>query len=150
MSSHHDYIIEITAQHEALKPFAPENGQPLRFKIGDAVIYTNEYGAQFRCRVTGFYQPTGLSGLYARGARYYWTRHRRGCRCRNPACVLTTRRDAFALLTGRCALRLPPGESPAGYPRRAGLAPLNTADPAAPDRPDRIRSRSTTPCVCAS
>ena len=48
MSSHHDYIIEITAQHDALKPFAPENGQPLRFKIGDAVIYTNEYGAQFR------------------------------------------------------------------------------------------------------
>ena len=35
MSSHHDYIIEITAQHDALKPFAPENGQPLRFKIGD-------------------------------------------------------------------------------------------------------------------
>ena len=32
MSSHHDYIIEITAQHDALKPFAPENGQPLRFK----------------------------------------------------------------------------------------------------------------------
>jgi hypothetical protein len=59
MSSHHDYIIEITAQHDALKPFAPENGQPLRFKIGDAVIYTNEFGAQFRRRVTGFYQPTG-------------------------------------------------------------------------------------------
>ncbi|MCA3234387.1 MAG: hypothetical protein INH06_19095 [Cupriavidus sp.] len=70
MSSHHDYIIEITAQHDALKPFAPENGQPLRFKVGDAVIYTKEYGAQFRCRVTGLYQPTGLSGLYARGARY--------------------------------------------------------------------------------
>ena len=28
MSSHHDYIIEITAQHDALKPFAPENGSP--------------------------------------------------------------------------------------------------------------------------
>jgi len=70
MSSHHDYIIEITAQHDALKPFAPENGQPLRFKIGDAVIYANEYGAQFRRRVTGFYQPTGLSGLYTHGARY--------------------------------------------------------------------------------
>ena len=69
MSSHHDYIIEITAQHDALKPFAPENGQPLRFKIGDAVIYTNEFGAQFRRCVTGFYRPAGLSGLYARGAR---------------------------------------------------------------------------------
>ena len=70
MSRHHDYIIENTAQHDALNPFAPENGQPLRFKIGDAVIYTHEFGAQFRRRVTGFYQPTGLSGLYARGARY--------------------------------------------------------------------------------
>ena len=70
MSSHHDYIIEITAQHDARKPFAPESGQPLRFKIGDAVIYTNEHGAQFRRRVTEFYRPTGLSGLYARGARY--------------------------------------------------------------------------------
>jgi hypothetical protein len=44
--------------------------QPLRFKIGDAVIYTNEFGAQFRRRVTGFYQPTEPSGLYAR-RRYY-------------------------------------------------------------------------------
>ncbi|WP_374607471.1 hypothetical protein [Diaphorobacter nitroreducens] len=70
MSSHHDYIIEITAQHDALKPFAPENGQPLRFAIGDAVIYTNEFGAQFQRCVTGFYRPAGLSGLYARGARY--------------------------------------------------------------------------------
>jgi len=70
MSSLHDYIIEITAQHDALKPFAPENGQPLRFKIGDAVIYTNEYGVQFRRRITGFYRPSGLSGHYARGARY--------------------------------------------------------------------------------
>ena len=70
MGSHHDYIIEITAQHEALKTFAPENGQPLCFKIGDAVIYTNEYGVQFRRRVTGFYRPSGLCGHYARGARY--------------------------------------------------------------------------------
>nr|WP_284306729.1 hypothetical protein [Hydrogenophaga electricum] len=70
MSSHHDYILEITAQHDALKPFAPENGQPLRFAIGDAVIFTNEFGAQFRLRVTGFYRPTGLSGMYVRGARY--------------------------------------------------------------------------------
>ena len=70
MSSHHDYILEITAEHDAFKPFPPENGQPLRFALGDAVIYTNEFGAQFRCRVTGFYRPSGLSGLYARGARY--------------------------------------------------------------------------------
>ena len=70
MSSHHDYILEITAQHDALKPFAPENGQLLRFKVGDAVICTNEFGAQFRRRVTGFYRPAVPSGLYARGRRY--------------------------------------------------------------------------------
>ena len=68
MSSHHDYILEITAEHDAFKPFPPENGQPLRFKIGDAVIYTNEFGAQFRRRVTGFYQPTGLSGQIGRAS----------------------------------------------------------------------------------
>ena len=70
MSSHHDYIIEITAQHDALKPFAPENGHLFLNETAAAEIYTNEFGAQFRRRVTGFYQPTGLSGLYARGARY--------------------------------------------------------------------------------
>ena len=68
MSSHHDYIIEITAQHDALKPFAPENGQPLRFRIGDAVICTNDAGLQFRRRVTGLYRPAEPSGLYARRA----------------------------------------------------------------------------------
>ena len=70
MSSHHDWILEISTQHDARKPFAPENGQPLRFNVGDAVVYTNDAGLQFRHRITGFYRPSGLSGLYARGARY--------------------------------------------------------------------------------
>lgn len=43
----------------------------LRFKIGDAVIYTNDFGAQFHSRVTGFYQPAGPCGLYALGRRYF-------------------------------------------------------------------------------
>ena len=71
MSSHHDWIIEITAEHDARKPFAPENGQPLTFKIGDAVIYTNDAGLQFQRRVTGFYRPAGPSRLYALGRRYF-------------------------------------------------------------------------------
>jgi len=71
MSSHHDWVIEVSAQHDAHKLFAPENGEPLRFKIGDAVIYTNDFGAQFHSRVTGFYQPAGLCGLYALGRRYF-------------------------------------------------------------------------------
>jgi len=34
------------------------------------VIYTNEFGVQFHCRVAGFYKPTEPSGLYALGRRY--------------------------------------------------------------------------------
>ncbi|VFR19799.1 FIG00582580: hypothetical protein [plant metagenome] len=43
----------------------------MHFKIGDAVIYTNDAGLQFRRRVTGFYRPAGPSGLYALGRRYF-------------------------------------------------------------------------------
>ena len=34
----------------------------------------------------------------------------------------------------RCALRLPPGDGRKAHPRRAGLAPLDTTEPAVPDR----------------
>ncbi len=122
MSSHHDYIIEITAQHDALKPFAPENGQPLRFKIGDAVIYTNEYGVQFRSCINGFYRPTEPSGCMRAVCATTSIRQRRGCRLRNPACALTTRPDAFARPSGALRAALASGK-PAGYPRRASLAP---------------------------
>jgi len=70
MSSHHDWIAEITAQHDAQKPFAPENGRPLRFVVGDPVIYTNPAGIEFRNRITGFYRPASPCGQYAQGARY--------------------------------------------------------------------------------
>lgn len=71
MSSHQEWEEEVTAQHDAQKPFAPENGQPLRFKIGDPVIYTNPAGIDFPLRVTGFYQrPGSPDGMYATGARY--------------------------------------------------------------------------------
>lgn len=43
----------------------------LRFKIGDAVIYTDEFGVRLHRRVTRFYRPTEPSGLYACGWRYY-------------------------------------------------------------------------------
>lgn len=71
MSSHHEWVEEVMAEHDAHKPFAPENGQPLRFAIGDRVIYTNPAGIEFRRRITGFFhRPASPSGLYARGARY--------------------------------------------------------------------------------
>lgn len=70
MSSHHDWADEVIAQHKRDKPFAPENGQELKFKVGDDVIYTNSNGATFRRRITGLYQPTQDTTAYARGARY--------------------------------------------------------------------------------
>lgn len=71
MSSHHQWAEEVTAQHDEKKPFAPENGQPLRFKLGDPVIYTNPAGVGFPLRVAGFYQrPDMPDGMYATGARY--------------------------------------------------------------------------------
>nr|WP_234026760.1 hypothetical protein [Melaminivora suipulveris] len=132
MSSHHDYIIEITAQHDALKPFAPENSQPLRFKVGDAAIYTNEFGAQFRRRVTGFYQPTEPSGLYARGRRYYlnstspWM----------PVAESSLRPDGA--LRATLASR---GKPCWLSPPRDAWRPSKTAEPAEPDRPDRSSHR---------
>ncbi|MBO0501830.1 hypothetical protein KXR69_26435 [Ralstonia holmesii] len=71
MSSHWEWAEQVTAQHDAEKPFAPENGQPLRFKVGDPVIYTNPAGLEFALRVTGFYErPASPDGMYAKGARY--------------------------------------------------------------------------------
>lgn len=71
MSSHHDWAVEVTARHDVQKPFAPENGESLRFNMGDLVIYTNPAGIEFPLRITGSYQrPAKPDGMYARGARY--------------------------------------------------------------------------------
>jgi hypothetical protein len=71
MSSHNEWVAKVAAQHDAQKPFAPENGQPLRFKVGDPVIYTTPYGAELFLRVSGFYErPASPNARYANGARY--------------------------------------------------------------------------------
>lgn len=71
MSSHWEYVQRTVAQHDAEKPYAPENGEPLKFGIGDVVAFTNEYGVMFRgLRVTGFYKPEEPCALYATGMRY--------------------------------------------------------------------------------
>jgi hypothetical protein len=71
MSNHHDWVSIAVAQHDAKKPYAPENGCPLKFKIGDDVVFTNEAGLKFRYQITGFYRPETKCAQYARGARYY-------------------------------------------------------------------------------
>ena len=71
MSSHWSWVEEFSARHDAHKPFAPENGQPLQFKAGDPVIYTNPAGVEFALRIGGFYErPASPDGMYAMGARY--------------------------------------------------------------------------------
>lgn len=64
-----DWCKEVIAEAKEKKPFAPENGQPLKFKIGDRVTYTNGNGAKFRgYTITGFY--TDDDSHYALGMRY--------------------------------------------------------------------------------
>ena len=71
---------------------------------------------------------------------------RRACRRDAPPGFRATPRADFAVTAirlqsltpsrlRRCALRLPPGDRHKTHPRRAGLAPLDAAEPAAPDRP---------------
>ena len=71
MSSIHEWVEEQMQAHDLAKPFAPENGLPLRFKVGDPVIFRNAYGVEFPLTVTGYYpRPERADGLYSRGARY--------------------------------------------------------------------------------
>ena len=70
MSSHHDWAENTHAEHESTKPFAPENGDSLRFTVGDCVVYTNAAKIEFRRRITGLYRPSGSCSQYAQGARY--------------------------------------------------------------------------------
>jgi len=69
MSSHWEWAKRMVEQHDAEKPFAPENGQPLKFGIDDSVIFTNDAGIEFKFRITGFYRPSP-NAMYAAGARY--------------------------------------------------------------------------------
>lgn len=71
MSSHWEWEKRIVAQHDLEKPFAPENGSQLQFKIGDPVIFTNINEVRFRLRITGLYRPAEPCSLYATGRRYF-------------------------------------------------------------------------------
>jgi len=68
--SHQDWQEAVITFHKEEKPFSPENGTALKFKIGDSVIFTNEYGASFEQKVTGFYKPEPINSMYATGHRY--------------------------------------------------------------------------------
>jgi hypothetical protein len=70
MSSHWDYVENLIVDHDALKPFAPENGKSLKYAIGQRVIYTNDYGVSFCFEITDFFKRATDPGLYAAGYRY--------------------------------------------------------------------------------
>jgi len=57
------------AIHDAAKPFAPENGQMLKFAPGDKVKYTNPAGVKFYFKVTGYHIERDF--FYANGSRYF-------------------------------------------------------------------------------
>lgn len=77
MQSHWDWSNDVITVHNKEKPYAPENGQPLKFKPGDKVIYTNPEGIEFVLHVTGYYRPAVIDSLYATGSRYFldWDCH---------------------------------------------------------------------------
>lgn len=68
-----EYAARVMQKHDEQKLFAPENGKPLKFKIGDIVTYTNDYGIRFHgLRVTGIYEcPSEPCSHYGRGGRYF-------------------------------------------------------------------------------
>ena len=40
--SHHEAVDELVKRHDATTPFAPENGESLKFNVGDKVTYVND------------------------------------------------------------------------------------------------------------
>jgi hypothetical protein len=70
MSSHWDYVEKLVADHDQQKPFAPENGKPLKFAVGQRVVFTNDYGVSFVLQITRFYSRETDAAMYANGYRY--------------------------------------------------------------------------------
>lgn len=77
-TSHQDWQKAVIEQHNLEHPFAPENGESLKFKPGDTILYTNDDGGEFVHTVTSLYKPQPINSLYATGCRYmldwdcYW------------------------------------------------------------------------------
>lgn len=72
MSSHWKWAEGVIKEHWENLPYAPENGEPLKFQPGDRVIYTNLYGVEFTFTVTSLRSLENLEEdlYYALGQRY--------------------------------------------------------------------------------
>ena len=69
---HHEAMKELIALHDATTPFAPENGEPLKFNIGDKVTYVNDFGCIFEgYTIIGIMNRDDYESLNCSGRRYY-------------------------------------------------------------------------------
>lgn len=69
---HHEAMAELVRAHDEQRPYAPENGRPLAFSVGDRVTFVNDYGVAFpHHTVTRIMQRHENEWLYCSGRRYY-------------------------------------------------------------------------------
>lgn len=69
---HHEAMARLIKEHDKIKPFPPENGKELKFKVGDKVTYINDYGCIFEgMTITKVMSRADNEGLYCSGRRYY-------------------------------------------------------------------------------
>ena len=69
---HHAAVKELIKLHDATTPFSPENGEKLRYKVGDKVTFVNDYGCVFEgMTITKLMKRADNEGLYCSGYRYY-------------------------------------------------------------------------------
>ena len=72
--SYHTAMEELIEEAERTRPYAPENGKPLRFKVGDAVQYYSDGGTlvlPMVYRISALMTKAENPGWYAMGYRYW-------------------------------------------------------------------------------
>lgn len=70
--SHHEAMRQVIKEHDETSPFSPQNGEPLKFKVGDRVTYVNDYGCIFTGKtITKLMERADDESLYCSGHRYY-------------------------------------------------------------------------------
>ena len=131
MSGHHEWEQETIEQHNTQRPFAPENGEVLKFKVGNPVVYTNEFGVSFHRRITALYRPEPIDSLYATGHRYlldkdsYWMPVKEANLCLNEVTLTldgdsttAANEDRFAVVAQKARQRVNPRS------QSLGIAPV--------------------------
>lgn len=72
LMSHHDMMKLTIEKHDRERKFAPENGQLLKFKVGDKVTFVNDFGfIRTGKTVTRIMRREEDESFYCMGRRYY-------------------------------------------------------------------------------